>query len=358
VELGHDANGRRRRRVVKARTKRAVLARLAEARRDTEAGVVPDGRCTVATYLASWLDNEAARNLKPSTLASYRWLTSHYVVPHIGDVPLAKLTPAHVRKMLHALEDAGLGANSRRLARSVLRRALGLAERDGLVVRNVAALVEGPSVAGTRLDDALTADEASRVIGAARGDRMEALAVLVLTLGLRRGESLALRWQDIDLEGGTLTVSGTLSRVSGVGVVHTTPKTVAGGRTIPLVGQCVPALRAHKSRQATERLAAGSAWNDGGWVFTTELGTVVDPSNALHWWYRLTERAGVGRRRLHASRHTAATLMLDRGVPLEVVSAVLGHTGLAITADVYARPTADAKRRALETVATALATTS
>jgi len=100
-----------------------------------------------------------------------------------------------------------------------------------------------------------------------------------------------------------------------------------------------------------ERDEAGELWQETGSVFTTPIGTMIDPANALKWWQDVTERAGLGRRRMHAARHTAATLMLDRGVPLELVSAVLGHAGLAITADVYARPTADAKRRALETLA-------
>jgi prevent-host-death family protein len=125
------------------------------------------------------------------------------------------------------------------------------------------------------------------------------------------------------------------------------PKTKAAARTIPLIGDTADALRQHRLRQVAERLAAGPAWIDSGHVFTTLLGTPIDPSNALHWWYRLTERAGVGRRRFHASRHTAATLLLEREVPLEVVSAILGHSGITITADVYAKVRQDAKRRAL-----------
>jgi integrase len=191
------------------------------------------------------------------------------------------------------------------------------------------------------------------VLEAAKGDRLEAMAHLLLGLGLRRGEVLALKWDGVDLEGRELKVEGTITRAGGQ-VFHSTPKTASGARTIPLVGDLPAVLTARRKRQAAERLAAGALWHDDGWVFTTEIGTAIDPSNALHWWYRLTERAGIGRRRMHAARHTTATLMLDRGVPLELVSKVLGHKGLAITADVYARPTADAQRRALETMADAL----
>jgi integrase len=276
------------------------------------------------------------------------------VQPYIGGVRLAQLAPAHVRTMLAGLESAGYSANTRRLARSVLRRALGLAERDGLVVRNVAALTDGPSVAGTRLDDALDAAQAARVLEIAIGDRLEALACLVLTLGLRRGEALGLRWTDLDLDAKTLTVERTLTRVPGQGLVTTSPKTATGARTVPLVSNTALALREHRRRQAEERLRVGPVWQENGWVFTTPLGMPLDSRNALRWWHSLCERAGLGRRRFHASRHTAATLLLDRGAPLEVVSAILGHASLAITADVYARVTLDAKRRALEALSDAV----
>ena len=132
------------------------------------------------------------------------------------------------------------------------------------------------------------------------------------------------------------------------------PKTEAGRRTIPLVGATLPALRDHRRRQLKERLAAGPDWSDSGHVFANELGGPMDPRNVLRWWYRVTERAGIGRHRLHAARHTAASLLLEQGVPLEVVSAVLGHASLAITADVYARVRMDAKRKGLGALAKVL----
>ena len=144
VELPRGLDGKRRRRIVKARTKREVLARLEQVRKHASEGVVPDPATTVAAYLCWWLDN-ACGQLKPATLANYRITVSRHVKPYLGAVRLAQLSPAHVRTMLTGLESAGYSANTRRLARSVLRRALGLAERDGLVARNVAALTDGPS---------------------------------------------------------------------------------------------------------------------------------------------------------------------------------------------------------------------
>jgi hypothetical protein len=133
-----------------------------------------------------------------------------------------------------------------------------VAVTDGVLMRNVAALVEGPRTGESRLDDAITAKQAGLVVKAAKGERLEALAVVILTSGLRRGEAL--------------------------------------------VGPVAVALKEHRRRQASERLRARSEWQDEGWVFTTPIGTAVDPRNVLRWWHGITEKAGVGKRQLDAGR--------------------------------------------------------
>jgi integrase len=165
-------------------------------------------------------------------------------------------------------------------------------------------------------------------------DRLEALAVLVLALGVRQGEALELRWSDIDLDKGVMDIHGT--------------KTAASDRQVALPPFAVDSLSRHQARQRKERMAA-KYWGDPDLVFTTSIGTEIHRRNVLRWWHDLTEnRAGVGRRRFHASRHTAATLMLNAGVPLEVVSATLGHAGYAITTDVYAKVRPELQRTAAD----------
>lgn len=352
VDAGLDRQGRRRRPRAVRRTKRDALAALDELRRHADQGVTPERTQTVGEFVEWWLATVLPGTVKASTAEDYSYMARRYVVAHVGRVKLSKLTPQHVKSMLRALEDDGLSPRTRQYARAVLRRALRWAEQHGLVVRNVAALVDGPRKSATKLDDTLDAAGAHAVIDAAAGDRLEALAVVVLRLGLRKGEALALRWGDIDLDAGTLTVRGTLKRGrDGGGLYVDTTKTSAGTRELPLVAGTAEALREHRRRQAAERLALGPLWIDSAHVFTTATGTPVDPRNVNRWWSALCERAGVGHRRFHAARHTAATLLLEQGVPLEVVSAVLGHAGLAITADVYAKVGMDAKRRALATLA-------
>ena len=336
IELGRDATGQRIRKTAKAKTKREVLVKIEAIKARHAAGLpVSDDKRTTADYLSHWLDNVLPGTVKEKTEASYRWVVGKNIVPHIGTIPLTKLSPIHVQAMMRTLETQGLSPRTRQYTRAILRRALGRAEKDELVRRNAAALVDPPKGAGTKLDDAMDADQTHAVIDAARGDRLEALAVLVLAVGLRQGETLDLRWHDIDLEAGTVTVREA--------------KTVAGRRTVALPHFVVTALKAHRVRQLEERLAA-PIWEDPTLVFATSTGTRLDPRNVLRWWHDLTTRAGVGPRRFHASRHTAATLMLNNGVPLEVVSATLGHAGYAITADVYAKVRPQLQRRAAETM--------
>jgi integrase len=335
ADLG-TVDGRRRRKTVRARRKEDMLAKLREVQSRHDRGLpVIDGSTPTAAWLNWWADNVLPGTVTATTEAGYRTALKNWVIPHIGRVPLGRLGPEHVQGMMRALEAQGLAVRTRIFARAVLRRSLGQAERWGKVARNAAALVEAPSKAGTRLDDALDATEAAAVLEAVKGERLEALAVLVLGTGLRRGEALRLRWDHVDLDATPATLT----------VVRS--KTEAGRRTITLPPFVVAALRAHRARQAAERLAA-LWWGDDQLVFTTPNGTAVDPNYALRWWWDMTIRAGVGRRRFHATRHTAATLMLNAGVPLEVVSATLGHAGLAITADVYAKVRPQLQRRAAE----------
>jgi integrase len=334
LELGVDASGRRQRKFVYGKDEDTVLDKLDEAAARKKQGLPqPDEAISTRQWLTTWATDVLPRSVKPGTVTNYRDILHAYVLPYIGKVPLAKLTPEHVERMMTELEDEGLSPRTVALARTVLRRALAVAERRGKVPRNVAALTEPPAKSSTKLDDALDADEAEAVLTAAQGDRLAALAVLVLATGLRQGEALSLHWPDINLTAGTLRV--------------TESKTPSGIRTLALPGFVVDALKAHRQRQREERMAS-DVWGDPGQVFTTTVGTQLDRRNVLRWWHGLTERAGVGRRRFHASRHTAATLMLNGGVPLEVVSATLGHASLAITSDVYARVGAELQRTAAD----------
>lgn len=337
---GRYPNGRRRFVRVVRKTQAEVIEAMREARKHD---VVPSRSMTVEAWLGHWLDNCQAPGIAAATEASYRSIVKIWLVPTIGRHKLCNLTPDHVRGMLRDLNEKGLQLSTQSKAHRVLGRALKVAGGDGLVTRNVVALTDGPDVSKqAKLDDKFSRAQVAKVLTAAAGDPWGAAAVLALRLGLRIGEVTALRWDDVDLD-------GTSDEANGGPVLHVRrSKTAAGVRTVPLLADVVASLKARRAQQAAERLACPSGlWADTGYVFTNARGGDVSPHVLRAWWYRLCKSAEVGRHRFHACRHTCATLLLDDGVKLEVVSAILGHQTLGITSDLYAKVTQDAQRRAL-----------
>ena len=342
ITTGTDpSTGRQKRQLITGRTKAEVKAKLKTAERAIDDGYSPAvDRRTVAQFLRTWLADELPRSVSPGTVTNYTNVVELYIVPTIGAKRLANLTPGDVSKMLQAMADAGKSPNTQRLARSVLRRALRRAEQDGLVHRNVAAIADGVRV-GASEGRTLTVAQAQDLLAEVRGDRLEAAYVVALTLGLRRGELLGLTWDDVDLDSDrpSITVVRALRRQSGVGLVLGEVKTAGSRRRVHLPGPAVDALRRHRKRLAEERLAFGPGWTDlplgVDLVFRSPIGTAVDPDNFRHATYALTERILGERWSPHELRHSAASLLIAQGVPLKVVSEVLGHSSIRITADVY-----------------------
>lgn len=350
VSLDPSEDGIRRRKYFRAKTKREALARMDEFKTVNVRGTsLMGGDRSLREYLHWWLSDVLPGRVKRSTATDYEWILAAYVEPAIGHIKLTHLSPADIQTMMRKMETRGLSSSTIRLTRSVLRRALGTAEKWGYLQRNPAALVDPPRSTISSLDD-LSATEARALLQTVSTDPLSALAEIAIGLGLRQGEILALRWEDIDLENRTLQVRHTLKRPSGGGWYLDVPKTPAAVRSLPLTDRIVTALRQRRIRQAEDRLSAGPMWVEEGFVFTSSIGTPLNKRNVLRWWHDATERSGIGRRRFHASRHTAATLMLEAGVPLEVISRMLGHSSLAVTADVYARVKPQATRSAADSL--------
>jgi integrase len=329
-------NGRRK--AFYGRTRRDVAEKLKKALADQQQGLPLVGeRLTVGQFLTHWLEDVARPSVRPRTYASYAQLLRLHLLPGLGRVPLAKLSPQHVQSFLNSKQTEGLSARTVQYLHAILRRALGQAERWGLVARNVARLVTPPKAARPEVQP-LDIEQSRQLLAAARGDRLEALYIVAVTIGLRQGEVLGLRWQDIDLDRGLLTVAHQLQRIDGK-LVLTEPKTARSRRTLQLPAVAIEALHAHKLRQLEERLAAGPAWQDSGLVFTTTIGTPLDARNVVRHFQTLLARAGLPRMPFHNLRHTAASLLLAQGLDIRVVQQVLGHSQIALTANLYAHVT-------------------
>ena len=200
----------------------------------------------------------------------------------------------------------------------------------------------------------LTVHQSHTLLAVVRDDRLYALYVLALTLGLRKGELLGLRWVDVDLNRAELEVRQALQRI-GTDLLFQPPKTRHSRRTVPLPAFCLDALREYRSRQAAERLAAGEDWRDYGLVFPTKIGTPMEPRNLNRHFYGVRARAGVPTVRFHDLRHTCVTLLLDLGVPPHVVKAIVGHSDIEVTMTIYAHAVLDEQRKALHQLGDRLA---
>ncbi|TVR22348.1 MAG: site-specific integrase [Ilumatobacter sp.] len=371
----HGNEARRQvRRNVTGKTKTEVLTRLREAQQLADAGIrAPTITLTVGAMLEQWLDDILPGTVSPVTEGQYRDVVRLYITPRIGRIRVKQLAPSDVTRMLRDMETPtatrpnGYSANSRRLARSILRRALRWAQTEGLVTRNVASLASPVRVEQPE-GRTMTPEQARIFLEHIRGDRLEAMYVVALSLGLRVSELLALGWDDIDLDppdgrSPSLTIRRGLKRIKGTGLVIDGVKTRTSRRTVHLPVVTADQLRAHRHRQALERAEYPGQWPDTplgvDLVFRTVRGTALDPSNVWHHLSNLTRHAGaqylddartqikpgtgLGHWHPHELRHSAASLLLAQGVPLKVVSDLLGHSGIGVTANIYAHVLAPLK---------------
>ena len=198
-----------------------------------------------------------------------------------------------------------------------------------------------------------TAGQTAAFLAGVRGHRLYALFHLVALRGLRRGEAAGLRWSDLDLDAGTLTVTGQLQQLGGR-LIAGPPKSDAGRRVIALDKTTIGALRGHRARQQAERAAAGSRWADTGYVFTTATGKPVGPDRLTRLYRRLVTESGLPPVTLHGLRHGAATLALAAGTDLKVVQDQLGHSSITLTADTYTSVLPETARAAADSTAALL----
>ena len=325
-----------KRKYVYGRKYKDVEKKLAEAMGDAAKGIYfDDENQTVSQYMERWLEDCAKGDLGHRAYHNYRLQIRRHISPAFATLKLSKLTAAHIQSLYAAKLRYGLKPSSVRYIHAVLHRALEQALRFNLIPFNPAGRVDPPKVRQEEITP-LDAEQARTFLAAARGDRFEALCVLSVTVGLRMGEALGLRWSDIDFNTKTLRVSRQLQRVrDGGGLVFGEPKN-ASRRTVDLPQRAVEALRSHRKEQMEGQLRAGSEWQDQGFVFASNKGTPLDAQNIVNRHFKpLLKRAGLPSIRWHDLRHTYATLLLARGTHPTYVQKSLGHASVQLTLDRY-----------------------
>ncbi len=347
-------DGRQIRRSAYGKSRAEAVRRLRDLQQTVEQGTAfADGRVTVETYLARWLDEVVRPARQFATWQGYEVNVRLHLVPEIGKIELSKLRPDDVQRTINRLHTKGLAPRTVQYAHATLRAALTVALRWGLVARNVATLVE-PVSAPRRSVVPFDEDEARQVLAAAAGHRLGAFFTVAMALGLRPSEALALTWSDVDLDEGVLHVRRALERRPG-GFAFKEPKSRTSRRTVPLPGICVEALMAHRLRQAEESVIAGEHRSDLDLVFSTPTGEPLNRTEMSRQFTGLLAAAGVPHRRLYDCRHTAATLLLAQGVPPRVVMETLGHSSYALTMDTYTHVLPSVMRQAADAMDRALA---
>jgi integrase len=312
-----------------------------------QAGLLGEaGRTNVSEYLGWWMENVVSGEVAHLTYHNYLSQIRNHILPTLGKKKLKALKLEDAEGLYRSMAVSGLSPATIRYVHAVMRRALKQAVMRGLIPRNVA---EGASLPGLGREEApyLTPEHVKSLLGAAKGDRLEALYVVAVSCGLRQGELLGLRWEEVDLEGHRLTVRRQVQRSrDGSGLIFV-PTKGKKSRTIRLASATVEVLKSHRERQAKEVRSAKGLWRDPGLVFASTIGTPLDPSNLVDRSFKpLLGRAGLPDVRFHDLRYACATLLLSEGVPVKVVQEVLGHSSAPVTMHVYSYVLPDMQEKA------------
>jgi integrase len=325
----------RKRKMFYGKTRKEVQEQLQVALHEQKLGILATGpQQSVKRYLEHWLEEVHKPTVRISTYQGYRMTLDNHILPSLGHIRLQKLTPQHVQAFYMSKLKEGLAAKTIRNIHGLLHAALENAVRWGLVPRNVCDVVSLPRRTRHEIQP-LTQEQARQLLKSARDHALEGLLTLDVTTGMRLGELLALRWQDIDFEHHSLQVRRSMGFVSGQGYVEFEPKTAKGRRKIVLPLFVCEALKQHRTRQIEQRLKIGASWREHDLVFCNRYGDFLDPSHLRQRFHRLLNDAGLPSVRFHDLRHSAATILLSMGVHPKVVQEILGHSQIAMTLDIY-----------------------
>lgn len=346
------------RRTLYAAKKSDVQAKLQSLRRNADEGILPsrEPHIRLDDFLDRWLD-AIRSSVRQSTYVSYE-LNARRLKKLLGRAQLSALTPLMIQTAYAKLSAQGLSARSVLQIHATLHRALEQAVKWGMLARNPSSAVERPRPKRAEMST-LTLDELLRLFGAARGGRMYGMFVLLGTTGMRVGEALGLKWDDVDLVGRRLVIRRAQQRHTGRGLVMVEPKTARSRRTVHLTELAVEALEEHREYTKLLRAAARDRWRESGLVFTSTVGDGMEAGVVNDNLNRLIAKAELPRIRVHDLRHTVATILLQGGAHPKLVQELLGHSTITLTLDTYSHVTPamhqELARRLEEAMSSALA---
>lgn len=299
-----------------------------------EGSYVETNKQTMSDYIQEWMKIKETQ-VRPNTFRTYDWLVRTHVIPNLGKIQIKKLQPNHLQSLYAKLatRDPPLSNRTIQQVHVLLHDALGRALKWGIVSRNIAELVDAPRVKKSK-GKSWDSSQVVKFLGFAKDNQYHVAFVLAIMTGMRKGEILALRWKDIDMERGYASVTGSLTFINSTPVFQQ-PKTDQARRSVALSSDVIQALRQHKARQNESRLLLEQGYTDDDLIVCRYNGRPLNPRNLDDAWYSLLEKSGLPRIRFHDLRHTHASLMLEQGVHPKIVSERLGHSNINITLDIY-----------------------
>lgn len=325
----------RKRKYIYGETKKEVLDKLKVALYEQQQGTLATGRQqTLKTYLHQWLEEVHKPTIRLGSYNNYRIVLDKHIIPALGHIQVQKLTPQQVQAFYTAKLKEGLAPSTIKRFHGVLHRALKHAVRWNIVPQNVCDMVSLPRKVRREMKS-LTREQARKLIASARQHNLEGLITLAVVTGMRKGELLGLKWQDIDFDTKSLYIRRTTSRIGKYGIIESEPKTLKSQRKIVLPSFIIDTLKKHRDRQVEIQAKLGAGWRNKGLVFCNGVGGFLD-SSQLHEAYKsLLKDAGLPPIRFHDLRHSAATILFSMGVHPKVVQELLGHSNITMTLDTY-----------------------
>ena len=339
----------RKRKEFYGKTRKEVQEKLKVALRELQQGTLVTGpQQTVAQYLHEWLKVHK-QVIRPRSYERYEAIIRLHLVPMLGKLPLQKLTGQHLQRLYTEKLESGLSSTTVSAIHGMLHTALDNALKLGILTRNVCEAVSPPRKVHKEMKP-LSPEQVRQLLEVAKGHPQEALFILALATGMRRGELLGLKWQDIHFEQSVLQVQRALTRMpTGLGYKETEPKTRKSRRSIVLTAFAIEALKKHQARQLKMKKVAGDAWEEHDYVFCTAAGKHLHPGHdVLEELKKLLKKAGLPDVRFHDLRHSTATLLLSKGVHPKVVQEILGHSEISMTLDTYSHVLPTMQKAAME----------
>lgn len=348
VTIGYDDNGNQLRHYVYGKTRSEVSEKINEILHSINNGTYIDKRKnpTVGGWLNTWLYTYKKNTVKERTFDQYEGIIRVHLIPAVGSLKLVELTEVHLQKFYNKLFADGLSARTIQLINTVLYSAIKKAIKCGLLIRNVCDIVELPKQS-KKERRVLTPEEQEKLLKILKKDEYGAMYIFALFTGLRRGEILALTWDDVNLDSCTIYVRKNLLRVKTyvdtgdkTKLIVSEPKTETSRRLIPIIDSLVPLLK--KQRELTQDN------NELNLVFPSDAGTYIDPGNYNRKFYKLIKKAGLPKANPHSLRHSFATRALEAGIDLKTTQELLGHSSIDITANLYTHALMEHKQSELK----------